>query len=412
MLYHYLMNSQPKAIFSPEKDALNEDSAALYIQNHPIRKKIFADNDQLVAKDLADGNVNLVFRVFAKNAPEKSVIVKQALPYARKYPDFKMPLERARIEYDVLVEHNKLAKGLCPEVYSFDETLFINVMEDLRGLKIMREGMLTQTVFPNAAKDIGLFLGRTLFYGSDFYLESAAKKARTVQFQNPVLTKVTEDLIYTFPFVSHETNRFPKSISAQMSAFYEDPKIRAAATACKYEFMTAAQTLLHGDLHTGSIMVSSDATKVMDPEFAVYGPIAFDVAAVVANYALSSFSQKFHAKDQKVRAEFCEYLKDSIQTIWTTFREEFCRNFEKDCLPEWRSGFFMDSFMSALETQVIRHSACEMVRRTVGMAHILELDEITDENALSDISSSIIVAASRLLIDGNPKFDLFTKLLP
>ena len=34
--------------------------------------------------------------------------------------------------------------------------------------------------------------------------------------------------------------------------------------------MTNAQALLHGDLHTGSVFVRDDSTKVIDPEFAFY----------------------------------------------------------------------------------------------------------------------------------------------
>ena len=35
--------------------------------------------------------------------------------------------------------------------------------------------------------------------------------------------------------------------------------------------MTNAQALIHGDLHTGSVFVKGDSTKVIDPEFAFMG---------------------------------------------------------------------------------------------------------------------------------------------
>jgi 5-methylthioribose kinase len=398
------------ANFNPENDALNEQTAADYVNNLAIRNKFFAAEDQLEAKDLADGNVNLVFRVFAKNNPKKSLIVKQALPYARRYPDFKMPLQRAQLEFNVLTEHNKLAPSLAPAIYHFDEKLFINIMEDLKGLSIMREGMLSQTTYPNAAKDIGIFLGKTLFYTSDFYLDSATKKQNIVKFQNPVLTKITEDLIYTFPFTEHPTNRFPSSIKSQVLSMYEDSKVRAAATACKYEFMNHAEALLHGDLHTGSIMVGKDSTKIMDPEFAFYGPIAFDIAAVLANYCLASHTQSYHAKNNL--KEFRSYLSNSVETIWQNFAKTFLDAFKSDANAEWKSSSFIDKFFAELEIKVIRHAACEMLRRTVGMAHILELDEIKDEQSVSDVSSSIVAAGVRLLTDSRPNVELFLKIMP
>ena len=34
----------------------------------------------------------------------------------------------------------------------------------------------------------------------------------------------------------------------------------------KFDFMTHAQALIHGDLHTGSIFIKEDSTKVIDAD--------------------------------------------------------------------------------------------------------------------------------------------------
>lgn len=59
----------------------------------------------------------------------------------------------------------------------------------------------------------------------------------------------------------------------------------------KYKFMTEAQALLHGDLHSGSIMVTDTDTKVIDPEFGFMGPMAFDIG----NYIVTSCWRTSHA---------------------------------------------------------------------------------------------------------------------
>jgi 5-methylthioribose kinase len=41
--------------------------------------------------------------------------------------------------------------------------------------------------------------------------------------------------------------------------------------------MNNAQALIHGDLHTGSILIKEDSMKVIDPEFAFYGPMGYDI---------------------------------------------------------------------------------------------------------------------------------------
>ena len=61
--------------------------------------------------------------------------------------------------------------------------------------------------------------------------------------------------------------------------------------------MTQSQSLLHGDLHTGSIMVSKNETKIIDPEFAFYGPMGFDIGALIANLLMNYFSQNGHEKE-------------------------------------------------------------------------------------------------------------------
>ena len=58
--------------------------------------------------------------------------------------------------------------------------------------------------------------------------------------------------------------------------------------------MTSAEALIHGDLHTGSIMMTTEDTRVIDPEFAFIGPMGFDVGAVIGNLFLAYFAQGGH----------------------------------------------------------------------------------------------------------------------
>ncbi|GKB47657.1 methylthioribose kinase, partial [Tanacetum coccineum] len=50
-------------------------------------------------------------------------------------------------------------------------------------------------------------------------------------------------------------------------------------------------------------MVTQDSTQVIDPEFAFYGPMGFDIGAFLGNLILAYFAQDRHAdrgNDQKV----------------------------------------------------------------------------------------------------------------
>ncbi len=69
-----------------------------------------------------------------------------------------------------------------------------------------------------------------------------------------------------------------------------------------------AQALIHGDLHTGSIMVNEQDTKVIDPEFAFYGPMGFDVGTLLANLLLNLCSHTVTANVVKATTQMFDDL--------------------------------------------------------------------------------------------------------
>lgn len=74
------------------------------------------------------------------------------------------------------------------------------------------------------------------------------------------------------------------------------------------KFITEAQALLHGDMHTGSLMVTQDTTYAIDAEFAVYGPIAFDVGKFLANLLLAFFALDGHCSEREKRSQQRQWL--------------------------------------------------------------------------------------------------------
>ena len=60
----------------------------------------------------------------------------------------------------------------------------------------------------------------------------------------------------------------------------------------KLKFLTSAEALVHGDLHTGSIMVTEEDTRAIDPEFAFFGPMGFDVGALIGNLLIAAIAHR------------------------------------------------------------------------------------------------------------------------
>ena len=74
------------------------------------------------------------------------------------------------------------------------------------------------------------------------------------QFTNPDLCDITEKLVFTDPFFDSETNDFEEELRESAEALWADLEVQARAAELKRIFLTSAETLVHGDLHTGSIL--------------------------------------------------------------------------------------------------------------------------------------------------------------
>ncbi|RME43295.1 MAG: S-methyl-5-thioribose kinase, partial [Chloroflexi bacterium] len=144
---------------------LTEQTVLDYVRQSPVYSSLFAEEEPLQSTQIAEGNVNLLFRVSSARDPlHKSVIVKQALPYAWRYPDFKMPVDRSRIEYEMLEIEGRYCPEQTPKVYAYDSERHILLIEDLNRHLVMREGLMQQKRYPLVAQHLGTFMARTLFY--------------------------------------------------------------------------------------------------------------------------------------------------------------------------------------------------------------------------------------------------------
>ena len=86
--------------------------------------------------------------------------------------------------------------------------------------------------------------------------------------------------------------------------------------------MNQAEALLHGDLHTGSVMVTETDTRVIDPEFAFYGPMGFDLGVLIGNFLLACVAQT-GAGEGDERDDHRIWLARQIPVLWESFLAEF-----------------------------------------------------------------------------------------
>ena len=87
--------------------------------------------------------------------------------------------------------------------------------------------------------------------------------------------------------------------------------------------MGSPEALIHGDLHTGSIMVTESETLVIDPEFAFYGPMGFDLGAVLGNLVMGYLASNGHERSPGERRAFEAWMLETIENVWTEFSRKF-----------------------------------------------------------------------------------------
>ncbi|MER9129924.1 S-methyl-5-thioribose kinase [Mesorhizobium sp. M0768] len=358
--------------------------------NEALCSQIGKDTSQWKVREVGDGNLNLVFIV---EGAEGAAVVKQALPYVRLVGDsWPLPLKRSFFEYHALTRQQARAPGSVPDIYHFDEGQALIIMEYLSPHIILRRALIEGRQLPNIATDIGLFMARTLFRGSDLHMATKDRKADLALFADNVeLCDITENLVFSDPYVDAKMNRHTSpQLDGIVAELRADRDLKVEAQRMKHIFAANAETLLHGDLHSGSIMVTDTETRMIDPEFAFYGPIAFDVGMLLANFWMAFFSQRGHEQDGS-RDAMRGYLLGVTVETWSVFRAEFSHL--------WRTGrtgmlyqksLFedqgdrlgaeqaLDHMLQSIWTDLLGFAGVEVHRRILGLAHNADFETIAD----------------------------------
>ncbi|ARK29516.1 S-methyl-5-thioribose kinase [Halalkalibacter krulwichiae] len=364
--------------------------------------QLFNEDDLLFAHEIGDGNLNLVFRI-QEELTGKSIIIKQALPYAKVVgTSWPLTLDRSRIESESLKRTYQLVPNYTPKVYYSDSELAVTVMDDLSHLTIVRKGLIEAVQYPKLAKDIGLFLAHTLFYNSDFGLNQQEKKIQSGRFINPELCKITEDLVFTDPFFDHDTNNIDEQLKPFVAeTIWADQSLKLEVAQLKQTFLTKAETLLHGDLHTGSIFANDDETVVIDPEFAYYGPIGFDIGAFVANIILNYLSQDVHLADHPdKKAEFQKYLLTVITETWNVFEEEFTVLWNKHPQDAFmNTNGYLGQTLDQIFKDMIGFAGCKVIRRMIGLAGVEDVEAIIDLKVRNQVKQRALSLGKEIILN-------------
>ncbi|KAL0035512.1 hypothetical protein WJX77_010043 [Trebouxia sp. C0004] len=390
-------------------------------------KDYLAERDELAAhlgpketksswqvQEVGDGNINFVYIV---NGPQGALCLKQGLPFVRIAQDWPLTQDRVRYEADALRQQHSLCPEHVPALYHFDAQNALIVMQYLPPPHvILRKAIVQGAIYPKLAGHIAHFLAQTLFHTSLIALSTSKYRVLAERFRNGDMCRLTEQVIFTDPYHaapvnSHTTPHLDQLVHSLRS----DTQAKLAASSLKAKFIERSQALLHGDMHTGSLMVTQDTTYAIDAEFAVYGPIAFDVGKFLANLLLAFFALDGHSTGAKTRSKQRSWLYQAVVDVWQMFQKEFLQLWDEhshkgDAYPAALFGgseqqrqqahqAAQETFMAEVFVDALKFGGAVMIRRIVGIAHVDDFRDIKDDNIRAVVEERALRFGRRLLLE-------------
>lgn len=338
--------------------------------------KIDWDRDTMEAQvPPSHGNLNYVYRVW--DGKGHSIYIKQAGTEARISEDIKVSTDRNRLESELLLLEEKFAPGMVPHIYFFDTVMCACGMEDCTDFSVMRDAMLRHETFPQFADDVSTFMVNTLLLSSDVVMEHKEKKELVKKFISPDLCDITEKLVLMEPYndLGRRNNVFPPNEEFVKRELYGDEALHLEVAKLKFRFMTDAQALLQGDLHTGSIFIRKDATKFFDCEFGTYAPMGYDIGNMVANL-IFAYDNGLSTDD----TVFCGWVLETIEKMMDLFIEKFSRKWDEAVTePMAKVKGFKEWYFDGVMRDTAGYAGTELHRRTVGLANVVDVTSIADE---------------------------------
>lgn len=362
-------------------------------------KNLFQGNANLTVKEIGDGNINYIFKVENK-IDGKSIILKQADKLLRS-SGRPLDLTRSKIEANILRIENNLAPHFVPEIYFYDEIMCVLAMEDISEYKNLRTELIAGKIFPNFVDNISEFLSRTLLLTTDLFMNKFEKKKNVKEFTNPELCDISECLVFTEPY---DNNRNRNIITAGNEEFventlYKNEDLHFTILKLREKFMNYSQSLIHGDLHSGSIFINEKGIKIIDPEFSFYGPMAYDIGNVIGNLYFPLYRAKFFMEDSKKKEEFINWLEKCILDIPILFSEKCKLLWEKYSNDKLlKNKKFRDYYIENIVKDSLAYAGTEMIRRTVGDAKVLELTTLENSEKKLQLEKELISKAVSMIM--------------
>ena len=378
----------------------------------------FEPDEETQCEEIGDGNINYVFRIRSLK-DGRSVVVKQADKLLRS-SGRPLDLYRNKIEAETLKLEASLAPDFIPQVFYYDETMAALSMEDISAYKNLRKELAADRVYDHLGENISTFLAESMLPTTDLVMDRQEKKARVKFFTNPELCDITEDLVLTEPYCAEPMNPRNKNIITPGNEefvkefLYEDTELHAQVAKLRNGFMNNAQALIHGDLHSGSIFANEQGVKIIDPEFAFYGPMGYDIGNVIGNLFFSWANKAFTGGEPAAM----DALEKTIREICDLTKAKLSAQYDKLVqFPLYRTETFKKDYLDGIMADSYGYAGTEIIRRVVGDSKVMEVTSVKNPDQRIPMERALIRMGIFLIkeresgLTGRMVTDAFRKIL-
>ena len=361
------------------------------------KTNLFDHTEDINIAEVGDGNVNYIYRV---NNGDKSVIVKFADDFIRDSDTRALSTKRNEIEYEILRRQDLLCPNSVPKVYFYSEEMNCIVMEDLSDFDVLREGLKEYKTYPHLATAMSRFLYDVLFKTTDLVMDEAEKKELAGELVNIDMCEISERLVFTEPYMNNQgLNRYAsENKDFVQETLYNNEELKLEVAKLKNKFMNNTQSMIHGDLHSGSIFISNDDFKVFDPEFSFYGPMGYDIGNVVASLAISYVVAELEniEETKSYRDWLVTTIKDMVDGFISIYNEEYSQDVNTHM---FNNEAFKSYYLKDIIADTAGYAGTEMIRRTVGVAKVWDLDRVQDHPNIAMIERTVVNIAKDFILE-------------
>ena len=388
---------------------LTATSLVGFLQQLKVMRQLFGDCSGLEVEALTEGSINLVFRVMQRSSG-RSVIVKQAIPFIRSVGEG-YPLDRHRMEIEIsaLQMASQVAPKMVPHVYYSSVEQSVMILQDLSNCQMLNSAILAGVPLPCLSEQLSSFLANTHFAYSALCLSGEQKRSKVSDFTNTQLCKLMMEVMFESPYIDADGNAVSEYLpTSVVNSIRQEQQVLARVAGLKHKYLTLEQSLLHGDLHAGSIMVSAKQTYVIDPEFAFYGPIGFDIGCIIGNLYMFHFLHKNNAYDSCSSA-YGDWLLECIDDLWQQFSAKFYQLWlankkqTSTCGEDLRVNAVFDGcakqFLAQVKADTFAFAGVKLIRRVLGRDNLGYFSRMKCQKHRAEVEIQVLNFAKSLLLE-------------